>query len=347
MFLCNLVLRLPQLTPRLESVTVRYHHYDGRIFCPRIPVPLGRLEQLCVHPTGDISAYNDAFRQVGQTLRRLRMAHQSNPLPIVTPLIGNLTHLELLSSWGRPDETSLFQVVLNNGERLESLRLVGYPMQTHSFYFRQYPRSLPLLRDFGLRLVHGYATVIDPDLFPAICNFLRDRPRLEGLELIGYTREIDQAAFGFDERVWDFISSLQQLRVLSANLLHALPRQSITELIPRSLKTLSVPSCGIWNLEQLLQKDGWPSNLCFFGFDKQAHQNSISLAKRIATCIPSVRVVRLAQDYFSVTGREDGKPARVDQWPLRATGVFRKEYLESCGCEDYEYLYVDHDDVVS
>ena len=273
-FLYNLVSRLPQLAPRVEGVTIRsvsdisymchihcsnpfhrYHRYDGRLYCPRIPTPLDRLEQLCVHPTtGDLSAYNDGFQQVGQTLRKLRMAHHSNPVPIIVPLAGHLTHLELLAPWGGVDEASLFHVILGSGERLESLRLVGYPVQAHSVYFRQYRRSLPRLRDFGLRLVHGRMAVIDPDLFPAICDFLQDRPLLESLELIAYAREIDQTAFGFDVRVWDFISSLHHLRILSANLLHAIPRPKMVKLLPRSVKTLTVPPCGVWYLERLLQE---------------------------------------------------------------------------------------------
>jgi hypothetical protein len=182
------------------------------------------------------------------------MAHQSNPAPIITPLAGNLTHLELVAPWGGANETSLFHVILGSCERLESLRLVGYPLQAHSIHFRQYRRSLPLLRDFGLRLVHGRMATIDPDLFPAICDFLRGRPLLESLELVAYAREVDQMAFGFGVYVWEFVSSLPNLRILSANLLNAIPRQRMIALIPRSVKTLSVPPCGVWYLEQLLQE---------------------------------------------------------------------------------------------
>jgi len=304
---------------------------------------LKHLEQLCVHPTtADLCAYNDGFKQASQTLKRLKMAHQSNPAPIITPLAGNLTHLELVAPWGGANETSLFHVILGSCERLESLRLVGYPLQAHSIHFRQYRRSLPLLRDFGLRLVHGRMATIDPDLFPAICDFLRDRPLLESLELVAYAREVDQMAFGFGVYVWEFVSSLPNLRILSANLLNAIPRQRMIALIPRSVKTLSVPPCGVWYLEQLLQENGWPDDLRFFGIDENPQQNVISLARKIAISIPSVRVVRISRDYFSATG----KSVRVDQWPSRAAEVYRKEYLDSCGCEDYEYLYVDYNDVL-
>jgi len=84
----------------------------------------------------------------------------------------------------------------------------------------------------------------------------------------------------------------------------------------------------------------------FFGLDEHFIQNPIALAKKIAASMPSIRVVRLARSYFSVVDRKDGKPVRVDQWTSRASDIFRKEYLESCGCEDYEYLYIDHGDVV-
>jgi hypothetical protein len=188
------------------------------------------------------------------------MANRSSVVPIILPIARNLTHLELLSSWGGTDETSLFQVILGNGEHLESLRLVGYPLQTHSVYFRQYPRSLPRLRDFGVRLVQASTTLVDPDFFPAICDFLQQRPLLESLELIPYAQENDQAVFGFNECVWEFISSLQHLRILSATMLDTIPYQKMVELIPRSVKTLTVSLCD-WHLEQLLQKvriSRWP-----------------------------------------------------------------------------------------
>jgi len=299
-----------------------------------------------VHPTtGDLSAYVNEFQQLGQSLRRLRMANRSNVVPIIVPLARNLTHLELLAPWGRADETSLFQVILGNGECIESLRLVGCPLQPHSVYFRQYPRSLPRLRDFGVRLVQAGTALVDLDFFPAICDFLRERPLLESLELTPYPQENDQKVFGFDVKVWEFISSLQHLRVLSATMLDTIPHQKIVELIPRSVKTLTVSLCD-WHLEQLLQKDGWPDDLRFFGFVEHLHQNTASLAKKIAAGVLSIRVIRVAHDYFSVTGRDEGKPARVVQWSSRAAEVFQREYLQSCGCEDYEYVYVDHDDVL-
>jgi non-homologous end joining protein Ku len=55
-------------------------------------------------------------------------------------------------------------------------------------------------------------------------------------------------------------------------------------------------------------------------------------------------VVRLAHKYFSVMNREDDKPVRVERWPSRAGAVYRKEYLQSYGCEDHEYSYVDRED---
>jgi len=254
----------------------------------------------------------------------------------------------LFSSWGGADETSLFQVILSSGEHLESLRLIGCPLQVHSVYFRQYPRSLPLLRDFGMHLQHGSRAVVDPDLFPAICDFLRNRPLLNLLELwIHNAREIDLTMFGFDVRVWEFLSSLGCLRTLSANLLLAIPYQTMVELIPRSVKTLTVPPCGTWHLDRLLQKGKWPDDLRFFGFSHHIERNSLSFAKKIATSIPSVRVMRLANEYFSVVDGEDGKPVRVQQWSKRASRVFRREYLESCGCEEHEYVDLDYDAILA
>lgn len=232
----------------------RYHTYNGHVYFPRIPVPWDHLEQLCVYPTAeDLSMYSGGLQQLARTLRRLRMAHRSNITPAIATLAGNLTHLELVTPWGAVDEISLFQVVLGNCEHLESLRLIGCPLQIHSVYFRQYPHSLPRLRDFGVCLAPGLLMVLDPDFFPAICDFLRDRPMLESLELNSCAAQNDQTAFGFDMRVWEFLSSLQHLRILCTRTVDTIPQKRMVELIPRSVKTLTLSMCD-WHLEKMLQE---------------------------------------------------------------------------------------------
>ena len=271
-FLYNLVASIPQLAPRLENLTVRslsqscpsriryslaccrYHTYESRMYFPRIPTPLNHLQGLSIHPTTwNVCMYSANFQQLGQTIRRLRMTNRLTLVPIVWPLIGNLTHLELISSWGAAGETSLLEVILGNGACLEALRLVGCPEQTHSIFFRQFPRSLPQLRIFGLHISRGDRVVMDVDLFPAVCHFLRDRPLLETLELMAPAHAIGQA-FGFGPSIWEFISTLDHLRILSARLLNVIPSQTMVGLIPRSVETLTVPYCGVHYLEQLLQK---------------------------------------------------------------------------------------------
>ena len=226
------------------------------MYFPRVPIVWDRLEQLSLHPiigVGNSIPLTPELHQISKTLRRLRMAHRSSPTRLIALLADNLTHLELISSWGGPSETSLFQVVLGSCARLESLRLIGCPLVTHSVYFRQYPRALPWLRDFGIRFAPAHSVAKDPDFFLAICDFLRDRPILESLELLPYSQEIGQTIFGFDVRVWEFLSSLQHLRILSTFMLNTIPHQRMVHLIPRSVTTLTVSMCD-WHLELLLRK---------------------------------------------------------------------------------------------
>jgi hypothetical protein len=76
---------------------------------------------------------------------------------------------------------------------------------------------------------------------------------LESLELNSYAAHDDQAAFGFDIGVWEFLSSLQHLRILSTSIVDTVPHKRMVELIPRSLKTLTLSMCD-WHLEKMLQE---------------------------------------------------------------------------------------------
>ena len=230
-------------------------------------------------------------------MRRLRIKHQLNVAPIIATLTGKLTHLEVLAPWGEAGETSLFEIVLGTCGLLESFRVMGCSMQTHSVYFRQYPRSLPLLRDFAVCLPPDPLAAVDPDLFPAICDFLRDRPMLESLELISSDFEIDQPAFGFDTHVWEFLSSLQHLRILSTRTLDEIPHQRMVELLPRLLTTLTVSMCS-WHLERMLQKVRLTHWLCVM----LTTSNSRRMAGRMV-CVSSVSTTNSIKVLFPLPRR--------------------------------------------
>lgn len=257
---------LPQAVPWLEGLTVRYYK-DGSEFIP-IPTPWTCLRQLSIHPmTPDISVYAEAFQHLGLSLRRLRIANQSNLLPIIGSLTQNLTHLELASFWGVGSRESLLDAILSNGSSLESLRIGGVLfMHEQSVFFRKYPRSLPHLRDFSARFTLSQFSMNDPDLFPAICDFLRERPLLESLELVLGCGGVLQATLGFDERVWEGLTSMQHLHTLCLTVPTAKPPGNIVQWIPRSVKTLTL---RIWRwhsnfLHGLLLQGGWPDDLLFF-----------------------------------------------------------------------------------
>jgi len=79
----------------------------------------------------------------------------------------------------------------------------------------------------------------------------------------------------------------------------------------------------------------------FFGFDEKLNRMPFPCQDNCHKCT-SVRVVRLAHDYFlSWVGMMENLWS--GQWPSRATNL-RNEYLDSCDAT-YEYL-VDTDDVL-
>ena len=123
--------------------------------------------------------------------------------------------------------TSLQTAKLTHGRQLESLLLSCHiDCTSTSHIFRSMPKALPFLRHFsftvytvGRRLTGG-----DPDLFPAIVEFLRGREQLRTLGLVVQNSRL-HCSVGFCAAVWGALPSLVNLRMLK---------------IPRSVGALSL-----------------------------------------------------------------------------------------------------------
>jgi len=75
----------------------------------------------------------------------------------------------------------------------------------------------------------------------------------------------------------------------------------------------------------------WPNFLHFLHLDQYPSDRA---ARKIATYVPSVYVVRLQTSHYNVVSRTTGKPVKVEQWTNRTEEYFWREQLEAQGCED-------------
>lgn len=127
--------------------------------------------------------------------------------------------------------------ILENGRQLEVLQLeVGHGCVL-STVFRAHagPHLLPSLRKLSFILIGAPSDFTDPDLFPAVAEFVRGFRMLEAL-CISNTHSIE--GFGYDAAVWGVLPSLLNLRTLSLDLPKDLPPALSAWLIPRSVTVL-------------------------------------------------------------------------------------------------------------
>jgi hypothetical protein len=183
----------------------------------------------------------DLFRRLGPSLRRIFLHSDRSFFATVKSVLRNLTHLELSGTWDdHRQETSAFESILCHGIHLESLRVKGYVVKRHSVSFRNHPDALPDLRHFGVHITAD--GIRDEDLFPAILDFLRNRPQLESLELIspfchpGATPDNSVVS----SPCWDILSEFPHIRKLAITIPH--DKSSITEVIPSTVQTLILSS---------------------------------------------------------------------------------------------------------
>jgi len=175
-------------------------------------------------------------------LKNLRIGSHREIIPFITPLImGNLTHLELNYSPSPPSPFP-FEAVLRDGAHLESLRIEEpSSFQTPSVHFRRYSHSLPQLKRFAISFSSpASAAEYDYDLFPTICDFLRNKPGLVTLELVAPNNSKSQKLLGFGRECWNFLTALDHLRCLSMTLTNLDDSEHYSQLIPRSVTSLTL-----------------------------------------------------------------------------------------------------------
>ena len=151
---------------------------------------------------------------------------------------GNLRNLYLTLSISSADFLSQ---ILAHGRQLETLRLdvdleYGCVLST---VFRAYaaPNSFLTLRKLSFVLTGAAHNFSDPDLFPAVAEFVRGYRMLDGLCI---SNTYNLAGFGYDAAVWGVLPSLVNLRTLLLDVPKDLPPALSAWLIPRGVTVLDL-----------------------------------------------------------------------------------------------------------
>jgi hypothetical protein len=151
---------------------------------------------------------------------------------------GHLRNLYLTLSISSADFLS--QLLLH-GRQLETLRLEvdldhGCVLST---VFRAYakPNSFPVLRRLSFVLTGAAHNFADPDLFPAIAEFVRG---YRMLDVLCISNTYDLAGFGYDAAIWGVLPSLVNLRTLLIDVPKDMPPALSAWLIPRSVTALDL-----------------------------------------------------------------------------------------------------------
>jgi hypothetical protein len=160
--------------------------------------------------------------------------------------MDNLSHLYLRLTI--PDPMCLTQL-LESAQRVESLWLdIRSDGGALSSAFRSHsrPASLPKLREFSFN--HD-ADDGDPDLFPAVTEFVRAHPMLEALCLLCGEDLQRPEDFGYTAAIWGVLPSLVNLRTLCMYVPKDLSCALSGWLIPRTVVALEVqvPEESSWN----------------------------------------------------------------------------------------------------
>jgi hypothetical protein len=206
------------------------------------PAPLPALHYLTrfvYSGAGDSALVNvDGFLSTQTVALHTLVIRHSQRYPASFLPVGNLRNLYLTLSISSVDFLSQ---ILAHGRQLETLRLdvdleYGCVLST---VFRAYaaPNSFPTLRKLSFVLTGAAHNFSDPDLFPAVAEFVRGYRMLDGLCI---SNTYNLAGFGYDAAVWGVLPSLINLRTLLLDVPKDLPPALSAWLIPRGVTVLDL-----------------------------------------------------------------------------------------------------------
>lgn len=204
------------------------------------PLPaLHYLTRFVYSGAGDSALVNvDGFLSTQTVALHTLVIRHSQRYPASFLPAANLRNLYLTLSISSADFLSQ---MLAHGRQLETLRLdvdleYGCVLST---VFRAYatPNSFPTLRKLSFVLTGAAHNFTDPDLFPAVAEFVRGYRMLDGLCI---SNTYNLPGFGYDAAVWGVLPSLVNLRTLLLDVPKDLPAALSAWLIPRGVTVLDL-----------------------------------------------------------------------------------------------------------
>ncbi|KAI5830762.1 hypothetical protein K523DRAFT_362691 [Schizophyllum commune Tattone D] len=327
--------------------------YDGPLDLSFLKLGhLSSFSHSCRHPILASDTPNPAFSSASticrstsdflfrnrHSLRKVALETSLWPFPSEALAIRNLTHLSFSGLFAQ--NTSAFDDILTHGRQLESLALrCLLDACTPSHAFRAHAAALPFLRHFAFSVraaVHGNRAS-DPDLFPAIADFLRDRKDMRAVELLVPEDPVVQREVGFGAAVWGMLPTLVALKSLSITYPADLASGLAPWLVPRSVEALELEGVA-WTMPDpgpfLTQLgSGMPTGLRYIAFSDFPFRAGPALI--VSRGFQTVRVIRIGSNYYSVREAMDssGNPTReVELWPRRRALYYAADWLEWHGC---------------
>jgi len=301
-----------------------------------LPPPLPALHYLnrfVYSGAGDSALVNvDGFLSAQTVALHTLVIRHSQRYPTSFLPAGNLRNLYLTLSISTADFLSQ---LLTHGQQLETLRLEvdlehGCVLST---VFRSYakPNSFPTLQKLSFILMGAPHNFSDPDLFPAIAEFVRGYGTLNALCI---SNTFDLPGFGYDASIWGVLPSLVNLRTLLIDVPKDMPPALLAWLIPRGVTVLDlqVARQATVDLNQLWP--GLPNALKFLALPVSPSE----VQNTIWSGLPALRLMRLrAGNLYTVHGR--GSERELGHWPDRWERFYFDDRLDQLDCGELRFLY--------
>ncbi|KAI0290275.1 hypothetical protein B0F90DRAFT_1825236 [Multifurca ochricompacta] len=325
-------------TAMLANVLPKLTNLKGLVIAPTgsSPSPLPALHSLnhfVYSGSGDSALVNvDGFLSTQTVALHTLIIHHFQRCPASFLPTSTLRNLYLTFSISNADFLSQ---LLANGHQLESLRLeidLGHDCVL-STVFRAHakPNSFPAMRKLAFVLTSAAHDLVDPDLFPAVSEFVRGYHMLDALCI---SNTYGLTGFGYDAAIWGVLPSLVNLRTLLIDVPKDMPSALSAWLIPRSVTVLDLQVIRHATLDLDQLSPGLPGGLKFLALP--FHPSEIQ--GLIQNGLSELRLVRLVGDAF-YTIHATNSEKELEHWPSRRERFYFDDYLEQLDCEELRFLY--------
>ncbi|KAI0056851.1 hypothetical protein BV25DRAFT_1903028 [Artomyces pyxidatus] len=308
--------------PKLRSLIL-----DSTAFTPPSLPSLSHLTRFVYNGVAEEMPNLQTFflgRTVALHTLSIHNAGKGYPAGIVS--LSNLTVLELSVKF---ENANVLSDLLTHSQQLKTLRLAcNVDINcVLSSSFRAHAAALPSLSEFAFDLGLAPRHLPDPDLFPAIAEFVRQHPNLVTLSLLAAGRP----HVGFDAAVWGILPALAQLRTLQIDVPYDLSPALSAWLIPRTVVALNLilpPNSDTTFLTQLWP--GLPRELKVVALPLRLSQEIQNL---IGSRLPSLRLLCMAGIYYTVMHKAE-QVTELERWSTRRTMFYFDDYIEEIECEE-------------